>query len=744
MLQNKLDDVILFADDDDDLDIEPDEVDPSNAWHVLVVDDDAEIHSVTQLALSGLETLGKPLYFGHAYSGKESIEYMQNHHDVAVILMDVVMEHENAGLDAVKHIRDQLGQTNTRIILRTGQPGYAPEETVVQQYDINDYKTKTELTRSKLVTTLISAIRSFDQITQIEKSKAQLANIVASCVQLQQQDPQKFTQETVSALNDLLEIHAQGLICVRPINKENARPFVIGSTSDYQDCNGQLIEQLDNGRIIMQLSQCLNHQQHQLHAADMALFVKSKKFHAAIYLDEGIDSSQFNEQLTNVLLSNVGVSLENVQLFQELKNMAFRDNLTGLSNRTDFIRMLDKYVQDPSMGDTVVLVDLTHFADINDGLGQETGNHLLRAVAERLKEKYGNNSRLARVSADVFGIIGHKILVNPEHILELFDYPLKVQDQRIPVHFSMGFCDRDPNDKTGIRILKHADIALNQAKKDRQQCYSYFSDTMEQKTAWRLGMAHQLREDFAANKLQVWFQPQLDISSHNVIGFEALLRWPRVEGGMIEPEVFVPLAEHSGLMIDIGNWVVEESCRQLKQLEDKGYNKIRIAINVSMAQFRNPKFVPTIIDTVHKFAVKPQSIELEITESVLMNNPGAVIDALTLLKAEGIQVSLDDFGTGFSSLNYLHQLPLDRMKIDRAFVRDILSKNGEVIVETVLALGKKLGLHTIAEGVEEMVQERKLLDMGCEEVQGFLYAKPLAPEQVQNFVAEHQNSHQHH
>ncbi|WP_143871525.1 bifunctional diguanylate cyclase/phosphodiesterase [Catenovulum sediminis] len=740
MNPDKLDDVILFADDDDD-DLVSSQTEPDKAWHILVVDDDAEIHTVTQLALNGLTTLGKPLYFGHAYSGKESIEYIQDHEDVAVILMDVVMEHENAGLDAVKSIRESLGQKKVRIILRTGQPGYAPEETVVQQYDINDYKTKTELTRSKLVTTLISAIRGYEQIRQIEESKVQLESIIESCVHIQQQDPEKFCYEVFNALNNLLGVEAQGLICLRPLQDENRkRPFILSATANYQECSNLLIENIDSGRIIHQVSQCLSQQAHQINDADATLFVRNKKFFAAIYLDSGLNKETCSEQLLNVLLSNIAVSLENVQLFQELKNTAYKDSLTGLSNRTDFIRMLDRYVDDTSLGDTAVLIDLTHFADINDGLGQEIGNKLLIACAERLQEKYAKNSKLARVSADVFGIIGHKMIVNPDHILELFRYPLKVDDQRIPVHFSMGFCERDPSDKTGLRVLKHADIALNHAKKDTQQCFAYFSDVMEQKTAWRLGMAHQLREDFEADKLQVWFQPQLDLASHKIMGFEALLRWPKIEGGMIEPEVFVPLAEHSGLMVDIGNWVVEESCRQLKKLEDKGFKNIRISVNVSMAQFKNPNFVPTIIDTIHSFDVRAESIELEITESVLMNNPATVIEALTLLKAEGIQVSLDDFGTGFSSLNYLHQLPLDRMKIDRAFVRDILSKNGEVIVQTVLELGKKLGLHTIAEGVEEMVQERRLVDMGCEEVQGYLYARPLAPEQVQDFVMEHQKS----
>ncbi|KMT65860.1 EAL domain-containing protein [Catenovulum maritimum] len=739
MSLSSFDDVLLFADDDDDsLDIHV-EQDPAKSWHILIVDDDAEIHSVTQLALSGLKALNKDLYFGHAYSGEESINYVKQNPDIAVILMDVVMEHENAGLDAVKYIREELGQNDVRIILRTGQPGYAPEEKVVQTYDINDYKTKTELTRSKLVTTLISAIRGYEQIRIINKSKYQLEKIIDAGSEIQrQQQPQVFGQTVLHQTNALLGIQANGIICVQSLDDDSKLcNKVLTGIGEFENLAQVNLENLDNGRIINQVSKVFNSKTHLLTGPDSAFYIKGSKSKAVIYLDESFEQTELSEQMLDIFLANIAVSLENVSLFQKIKEAAYTDKLTQLFNRTNFTRHLDKYIKDNSLGDVVALLDIVHFADINDGLGQEMGNELLKACAQRLQEKFGNSCILARVSPDVFGIIGHQLLVNPEQILDLFSYPLRVTEQRMSVNFNMGFCHRSTVEKTGLDVLKHADIALNQAKQNVQLKYAVYSDVMEQKTAWRLGMVHQLQEDFAANRLQVWFQPQLAINSHQIIGFEALLRWPKANGDMISPEVFVPLAEYSGLIVDIGTWVIEESCRQLKQLEEKGLTKVRISINVSMAQFKDPKFVLTTIDTIKRFGIDPVHIELEITESVLMNNPQTVIDALNLLKAEGIQVALDDFGTGFSSLSYLHKLPLDRMKVDRAFINDMQHKNGEVIVETVLSLGQKLGLHTIAEGVENLEQENRLVNMGCEEVQGFLYAKALPSNQLQEFVLQH-------
>lgn len=265
---------------------------------------------------------------------------------------------------------------------------------------------------------------------------------------------------------------------------------------------------------------------------------------------------------------------------------------------------------------------------------------------------------------------------------------------------------------------------------------SYFNDALEQKMAWRLGMVQQLRADFKAQKLQLWFQPQIDLQTNKVIGCEGLLRWQTENGNMISPNIFIPIAEHSGLIIEIGDWVIEQACREIKQLENLGVTQVKISVNVSIAQFRDPTFTQKLVHTIESFNVNPELIEFEITESILMDNPKAVIQVLNELKAYGIQIALDDFGTGFSSLSYLNKLPLSRMKIDRAFIQDMDSENGKVIVQTILSLGQKLKLATIAEGVETQVQAQYLTKLGCDIIQGYLYSKPLPQNEFKRFIEQ--------
>ncbi|MDX1392670.1 MAG: EAL domain-containing protein, partial [Rheinheimera sp.] len=253
----------------------------------------------------------------------------------------------------------------------------------------------------------------------------------------------------------------------------------------------------------------------------------------------------------------------------------------------------------------------------------------------------------------------------------------------------------------------------------------------------RLALLRMLRQDFSQDRLQLWYQPQISLSSNNVVGMEALLRWPQANGQFVSPAVFIPLAEYSGLIVEIGSWVLDQACQQIKQLEKQGHTGLRIAVNVSMPQFRNHTFVQSVMDCVRRHQINPQLLELEITESVVMDEPKIVIEALNKLKSFGIKVAIDDFGIGFSSLSYLQQLPLDRIKVDRAFIRDINQVAGEVIAETIISLGKRLNLATIAEGVETPEQAQAVTAMGCDEVQGFMYAKPMPPAELVLFLQQH-------
>ncbi len=652
------------------------------------------------------------------------------------------MESDDAGLQVAKKMRDELGLEEPRIILRTGQPGYAPEESVIKEYDINDYKTKTELTRSKLVTTIIASLRSYQQILTINQSRKGLEKIIGSAANLLEEHSVKgFCEGVVEQISSLIGLEAGGVLCARAgsvLDKDEDGVYVLGAAGSFADFINERLESIHNDKIVLQVTQCLQRKEHIFGEDFSVLYMDSSGYEAAVFIQAGNEISEMDRQLLEVFLSSVSVGYENVNLFHQLRNAAFRDWLTKLPNRNEFINMLDDLHRTDNEfdADIVALVDISHFSDINDGLGQEAGNKLLIAVADRLQNEFGNRVLMARIGADVFGLIGTDKDISPSKIEELFITPFKAGDHTLPVNVTVGLT-RLLEAASGINLLKQTNIALNRAKKSLTCNYEYYAPEMEEKTTWRLGMIRQLRSDFAERKLEVWFQPQIDLMTEKVVGMEALLRWPNKDGGYISPAVFVPLAEYSGLIIDIGEWVLKESCAKLKQLEALGHSGLRVAVNISMPQFRDPKFVELVKSTVEEMEIRPEDLELEITESLVMDEPQIVVEALKDLKDSGVQIAIDDFGTGFSSMSYLQQLPLDRLKVDRAFVNEIEPGKQAFIAETIVTLGQKLGLKTIAEGVEKKEQASYMLKLGCDEAQGYMYAKPMPYDELTEFLANY-------
>jgi len=737
MVSKETDDDFLFLAEDEPA--APVNEQTLGEWHLLIVDDDEEIHTVTKLALSDLTVLGRRLVFHHAYSGKEAVEFLRHNPETALVLLDVVMETDDAGLRVVQRIRDELMMDELRIVLRTGQPGYAPEENVIKEYDINDYKTKTELTRSKLVTSIIASLRSYQQIRTINQSRRGLQKIInAGANLLEQHSLHEFSEGVVTQISSLIGLHAEGVLCAQIEDDGSASEniYVLGAAGNYAPYIKCQLDRLDNERIVEQISKCLTTRQHLFTDKDTVLYLGNETHSAAVYIETNRPIDALDRQLIEVFLSNISIGYENVTLFQQLKHAAYIDPLTKTPNRNEFIQILQDTKRYEAENNVAVLIDINHFSDVNDGLGQDVGNELLIAVTFRLIEHFGVTAQLGRIGADVFGLVGSESELTPERLQAVFNQPFHASEHALQVDATFGLCRLIDTATQGLTILKHVYIALNKAKKQIGTNYQYYIADMEEEMAERLALLRMLRQDFSNDRLELWYQPQVSLKNHQVVGMEALLRWPQANGQFISPAVFIPLAEYSGLIVEIGSWVLEQACIQVKKLEQQGFSELRIAVNVSMPQFRNHGFVQSVIDCVNRYQVRPASLELEITESVVMDEPKIVIEALQKLKSFGIKVAIDDFGIGFSSLSYLQQLPLDRIKVDRAFIRDINQAAGEVIAETIISLGKRLHLSTIAEGVETKEQEQAVKAMGCDEVQGFMYAKPMPPDELLLFLQQ--------
>lgn len=739
MTSKETEDGFLFLADDDSASVPKEPA--AGVWPLLIVDDDQEIHTVTKLALSDLVVLGKQLEFHHAYSGQQALDFLKKQPDTALVLLDVVMETDDAGLQVVRRIRDELQMDELRIILRTGQPGYAPEESVIKEYDINDYKTKTELTRSKLVTTIISSLRSYQQIKTINQNRRGLQKIIkAGANLLEQHSLHEFSEGVVTQISSLIGLHAEGVLCAQIEDDGTAsdKIYVLGAAGNYAPFIKCQLDRLDNKRIVEQINLCLNNRQHLFSDQDTVLYLGNEKHNAAVYIETNRPIEDADKQLIEVFLSNISVGYENVALFQQLKHAAYIDPLTKTPNRNEFIQILQDTRRFEPEHMVAVLVDIDHFSDVNDGLGQDVGNELLIAITLRLIEHFGISSQLGRIGADVFALVGPEDELTPERLTAVFEQPFQASEHSLQMNATFGICRLREAAEQGMVIMKQVYIALNKAKKTLGAHHQYYEPAMEEEVTERLTMLRMLRADFALDKLELWYQPQLCLKSQAVVGMEALLRWLHQPGRYISPAVFIPLAEYSGLIVDIGQWVLEQACKQLQQLAAANCCSLRIAVNVSMPQFRSPHFVPSVIDTVKRYQVNPQLLELEITESVVMDEPKIVIDALQQLKSFGIKVAIDDFGIGFSSLSYLQQLPLDRIKVDRAFVSTVTNEGGGLIAETIISLGKRIGLSTIAEGVETKEQLQAVMEMGCEEVQGYLFAKPMPAADLMQYLLAYQ------
>ena len=721
------DDLVTYVDDG--------EVTPhtdSLFWRVLIVDDEPDVHRATLLALKGVVVEGRTLQFLHAYSAKEARTLLEQQPDLAVVLLDVVMESEDAGLKLVRFIRDDLGNNALRVILRTGQPGYAPEIDTIRSYDINDYKTKSELTRVRLFTSLAVAIRSYWQIHQLEANRRGLELIVAASNELSKPSGLvRFAEGVVTQLCALLGVSEEGLVCVAA-ELGGDSPYILAAAGRFSVWIGQSLASIPDERVRIELMNSLVNRQHRIGDTTCLFFSVPGDQSLAVFVDVKHQLSELDGNLLEVFCSNIAVAFENVRLYQRISALAFEDSLVNLPNRNSFLNRIDQRSDDK---DTLALVDVDGFADINSILDQDFGDAVLRVVADRLRGSFPSSVALARVGSDVFGILGASVLVNVDAIAEVFATPFTVFDQSFRLSATTGLVRLGGSTLKGVELLKNAGVALKQAKNFSRGKAVYFEASHAAAARERMQMLSKLRLAFSAERLFLVYQPFVDLASGRIVGAEALLRWRTEQGEFIPPDRFIPLAEQSGLMVPIGDWVVHSAFRFLKHLVDSGYGDFRMAVNVSHVQFREPDFVEKLVNAMRKHSVSPANVEIELTESVAIDNIDLIEQKLSAVRSAGVRIAIDDFGTGYSSLNILRQMNVDRLKIDRAFVSGDDSQNEDYsIAGMVIQLAKQLGLETIAEGIETETQREKLLSLGCGDGQGYFFAKPLPSEQFEAFL----------
>ena len=419
---------------------------------------------------------------------------------------------------------------------------------------------------------------------------------------------------------------------------------------------------------------------------------------------------------------------------------ARHDVLTGLPNRTYFRERLDLLLasrRETQQEFALLLIDLDHFREINDALGHAAGDQTLRAVAGRLQNAIGPADFLARLGGDEFAIIhpdqgnGLEVPALAENVLDRLSRQIRLIDGEIRISCSIGTAIAGRDADSAAELLAHADLALSRAKEAGRTAIRAYTDDIGTERKQRLSLLSDLRRAVEEQRLSVFFQPIISLQTRKVVGFEALLRWKDERRGFVPPSEFIPLAEESGMIGRLGNWVLEEACRHAATWPEG----VKVSVNLSPVQLRTQDVFAQTYAALHAADLPPRRLILEITESVQLEQTHAGM-TLRNLRDLGIGVALDDFGTGYASLSYLRSFPFDLIKIDQSFVRDMhRSVESEVIVQTVLALGGRLGMSVTAEGVETLAQLETLQRQGCSKAQGYLFAAPMPADEVLRFLA---------
>lgn len=433
-----------------------------------------------------------------------------------------------------------------------------------------------------------------------------------------------------------------------------------------------------------------------------------------------------------------------------LLRMAQYDFLTGLPNRQQLQQQLDKILVDAGRLQhrvAVLCVGLDDFKGINEQFSYQAGDQLLLALADRLRGHSGRLGALARLGGDQFALVQadieqpYEAAELAQNILDDLEAPFDVDGEEIHLRATIGITLFPEDGDSTEKLLQKAEQTMTLAKTRSRNRYQFYIASVDSEMRRRRELEKDLREALVRNQFHLVYQPQISYRDHRVVGVEALIRWTHPEHGFVSPDQFIPLAEQNGTIIAIGEWVLDQACKQLREWHDQGFCDLRMAVNLSTVQLHHSELPRVVNNLLQIYRLPPRSLELEVTETGLMEDISTAAQHLLSLRRSGALIAIDDFGTGYSSLSYLKSLPLDKIKIDKSFVQDLIDNDDDAtIVRAIIQLGKSLGMQVIAEGVETTDQEAYIISEGCHEGQGYLYSKPLQARELLAYLKQAQRT----
>jgi diguanylate cyclase (GGDEF)-like protein/PAS domain S-box-containing protein len=703
-----------------------------NEQPILIVDDDPVVLKSLKdlLAIRGMEA-------DTAIGGQEAIVRLdQKEYDL--VLLDLHMPYVN-GHDVMRHIRGN--NMPTSVIIVSGETSFEAAKDACAQ-GAYDFLRKPYAT-DELIITIGNALKE----RQLKKQNLRMLEQI--------RESERLHRYLVNTSPDIIYI----------LDPDGCFSFIndrIGSLLGYD--SGELIGKHYSILIHQEDSEQARYVFNERRVGDRAsrnieLRLKCKDERASRYFENrtlpielssmGIYKTDNNSK-KNTYLGTYGVARDITErkIAEETINFqAYHDLLTKLPNRALLRDRLSLAISQAKRDDdmlAVMFLDLDRFKNINDTLGHIVGDELLQQVSARLKSCIREGDTLARFGGDEFTLLLPKISkVNEdisrvaEKIINELKAPFHIDGNELYVSTSIGISIY-PRDGTNIdSLIKYADIAMYHVKDQGKNGYQFYNNEMTTPYFQNLSMESGIRRALENEEFSLVYQPQINLKSGEITGVEALLRWHHPEHGLVPPSEFIPFAEASSLIVDVGQWVLRHACAELKRWRDAGLPEIRMAINMSARQLAEKDIIKTITRTLKDYGLPGRALELEITENEIMDDMDSVVHKLKELSASGIAIAIDDFGTGYSSLSYLHKLPIHTLKIDRAFIKEMLMSNDRnSIINTIVAMAKGLNLKVIAEGVETQQQLDFLREIDCDTAQGFFFGKPLTPDVIMQLLIQ--------
>ncbi|MTJ81230.1 MAG: EAL domain-containing protein [Telmatospirillum sp.] len=704
-------------------------------WIIGVVDDEPSVFEATRIALEGTLFEGRPISIVYANSRESGRRLVETTPDMACLLLDVVMETEHAGFDLVREIREVMGNSAIRIILRTGQPGYAPPMEVIRRFDINDYKEKSELTQVRLWTAVACAIRSYQQIIALEMNRRGLRMVIeASSEMMRRRGIDDFARGVVTQIAAHLHVEPDGLVCVAQ-RATGGEPVVVGAAGKYADAVDRPVSEIDDPQAAQSIALALKRRAEVTGADDMALFIAGDDWIGAIYVRGRTELRPLDRELLLLYCRNVSLGFENVRLFEAASAAAYVDRVTGLPTRVRFERTIEeRLAAGQSLG--VLAIGIDRYFDYVILLGHRFGEEVLRALSLRLAEVQPQAEAIGCLFSDVFAVLlDGGAGTDPLAAMQRIELPLTVGSRTLWVGLSFGYALAPSGPISGRELIRRAETALHKAQQARLGGITAYTPEIEDSQRSRILLAHELREAMENDQIYLCYQPQIQLGSGRVVAVEALLRWRHPIRGPVSPALFIPVAEATGLIADLGKWVTRRACRDMRPFLTTGVID-RVAINISPVQLRRSDSLAGLHRIVRAEGLSPGMVEWEITESALLDGEGA-ISQLREAAALGYKIALDDFGTGHSSLSMIRLMPLDVVKIDRSFLLEVSSDpKARSMLRSIGEICNGLGLETIAEGVETEEHLGAVRDAGIGNVQGFFYSRPHEPEDLARWLEQ--------